>query len=511
MLKIRLLAGTAVLAVLAFLLPTATQASESSSILAKHFAYVGWSGAQPAFHTLVNAIKITNKNGRLRFAGQIRRLGLAYREDLRSVHTGQESSTGFTGNVAWKSDSNGFTTPILGNSARLSIDRDIIFEEAYSGLPASRRPSQKIAGVRYPVVRITPKFLPPFDLVFDPATGALIRATIAPDTRHTEVLQIDGYSDVLPGKRVISAFHVRGSNYRYVYSEFQPNAPLPVEQVEPPAQTATWDYANPKPFPIQLTQYRILVKATVDGVPGTFILDSGAAGIFFSRSFAAKAKLASIGHGEAVGVAGSSRIDLVKVQTLQIGGNTLSNVDASAVGEKGLGADGLIGFPLLADTITTVNFANQTMQIQDPSTVHTGKLSGIHAIVALNEGTPKVPMKIDGRIHVSGYLDTGDPYLVLIPKSLVFKGHLTMLVDNTLAGYFRSHVAVAGVDGRYQIGDCGRIDSIALGKIVYQDPKTCETTSFIGYHALVGLDFLRQFKRIIFDYPKSRMIFVPKV
>uniref|UniRef100_E6PC22 Retroviral aspartyl protease n=1 Tax=mine drainage metagenome TaxID=410659 RepID=E6PC22_9ZZZZ len=189
----------------------------------------------------------------------------------------------------------------------------------------------------------------------------------------------------------------------------------------------------------------------------------------------------------------------------------MSNVNASSMNGNGLGADGLIGFPLFADAVTTIDFTNGTLQLQDPNQTHPSKLAGIHAIIDLSSGIPQVPMKIDGRIPVDTFLDTGDPYLVLIPKSLVFQEHLTMLVDNTLGGYFSSHVAVGGVGGRYQIGHCGRLDSIAFGQIVYQNPKTCETTSFIGYRALVGLDFLRHFKRIIFDYPQSRMIFVPKV
>jgi len=487
------------------------RADDAATILAKHFAFVGWSGAAPAFHSLVTEIKVSDKSGKLQAAGQIRHLGLAYREDTRSVRTGRESSTGFTGNVAWQSDSNGFTTPILGDAARLAIDRDIIFSEAYSSLPAAVRPSLRIAGERDPVVRVTPQHLPPFDLAFDPSNGALVQATIAPDTNITEVLRVDAYSEVLPGKRVISAFHFQSSDYRYALSEFQPNVALPVDEVEPPSQTATWTYGNPKPFPIKITQYRVLVKASVNGVPGTFIIDSGADGIVFSRNFAKKADLKSVGHAKATGVAGSSQENLVRVRSIEIGGNTLSNINASSTEESGLGADGLIGFPLFADAITTIDFSNGTLQIQDPATMHPSKAAGIHAILDLYSEIPQVPMKIDGRIPVDTFLDTGDPYLVLIPKSLVFQQHLTMLVDNTLSGYFSAHVPVGGVGGRYQIGDCGRVDSIAFGPIVYQNPKTCETTSFIGYRALVGLDFLRQFKRIIFDYPQSRMIFVPKL
>ena len=509
--KIRLLSAFLLLAAAALLLPAPARADDAPAILAKHFAYVGWSGAKPAFRSLVSTFHILKKSGKLYATGHIRHLGLAYREDSRSVRTGLTSSTGFTGSIAWQSDSNGFTTPMLGDSARIAIDRDIIFSEAYSSLPASTRPALHIASIRYPVVRISPPHLPPFDLAFDPKTGALIQVTIAPDTNNAEVLRIDAYSVILPGKRIISAYHYRSSDYRIVFSNFQPNISLPVTEVEPPPQTATWTYANSKPFPIKVTQYRLLVKAAVNGVVGTFIIDSGADGVYFSRRFAAKAHLTTVGQASVMGVAGDSKVGLVRVNSIAIGGNTLSDVNGRTIDASGLGTDGLIGFPLFADTIATVNFQNETLQIRDPSTVDISKTNGIHAIVDLYSNIPQVPMKIDGSIAVNAFLDTGDPYLVLIPQSLVFRQHLAMLVDNTLSGYFKSHVAVAGAGGQYQIGHCGRVDSISFGPIVYQNPKTCETTSFIGYRALVGLDFLRHFKRIIFDYPQSRMVFVPKV
>ena len=509
--KLRLLSACALLGAVALLLPTPARADDAAAILAKHFAYVGWQIEGTPFRSLITSIKIDNKKGKVRYAGEIRRLGLAFRQDLRSAKYGVESSAGFTGNIAWQSDSNGFTTPMIGASGRLLIDRDIIFNEAYATLPASMRPSTTIGGVRYPVVRISPKHLPPFDLAFDPKTGALVQAVIDPDSHDTETLRIDAYSDGLPGKRLITRYHYAGSDSRYEIAELRPNVPVAPVQVEPPAQTATWAFTNPKPFPVKITQYRILVDASINGVSGQFILDSGAAGIFLTRSFAKKAKLETIGHGEATGVSGSTRITVMRAKMLDIGGNVLGDVIVSSGRGAGLGADGLIGFPVLAGTVTTVDFANSTLQIQDPTTVTPHTIHGVHAIIDLADETPQVPMKIDGRIDVNAFLDTGDPYQVLIPRSMVLDDNLTMLVDNTLTGYFASHLVVGGVGGGYQVGDCGHVDSIALGRIIYQNPTTCETTSFIGYRALVGLDFLRHFKRIIFDYPQSRMIFVPKV
>jgi predicted aspartyl protease len=173
------------------------------------------------------------------------------------------------------------------------------------------------------------------------------------------------------------------------------------------------------------------------------------------------------------------------------------------------GSDGLIGFDLLAGTFTTLDFGNSTLQIQDPSTVNANTIAGVHVAADLSSGQPVVPTQVNGKIPLNALLDTGAPTHMLIPYDLVTKYGLRMLIDNTLEGYFQSHQVVAGVGG-YELGECGTLDSVKLGPIVYENPSTCKSGSFDGNNGLVGLDFLKGFEKIYFDYPHTQLIFVPK-
>ena len=70
-------------------------------------------------------------------------------------------------------------------------------------------------------------------------------------------------------------------------------------KLHPPLQTAQWSFLNAAPFPIKFTRRRILVEAKVNGVQGLFILDSGAQNIVLSGTFARRAGLRAVGHGDA--------------------------------------------------------------------------------------------------------------------------------------------------------------------------------------------------------------------
>ena len=72
---------------------------------------------------------------------------------------------------------------------------------------------------------------------------------------------------------------------------------------------------------------RVLVDATVNGVNGHFIIDSGASAIFLNERFAERAKVAKVADaGVAIGLYGAQRATVRRIATLEIGGNTLSNV-----------------------------------------------------------------------------------------------------------------------------------------------------------------------------------------
>lgn len=493
----------------AFLLFAAVpaRADEAAGLLAKHKAFVGWQLGDGTIKTLRFEQTTANSTGDVTETAQIVRAGVAYRA-TRVGKKGLVREDGFTGRIFWESNENGFTRPAIGNPQKYAIARDVLHMEATSELTGTSQTSKTIDGISYPVVRVdTPGDR--IDLYVDPQTGAYKRAVIDPGGDYETVIDILAYSEIAPGKKMISKYQVRDTNSIYERSKFVVNGPVADDDLHPPKQTAVWNFANAQPFPIKVTDKRIMVDARVNGVPGRFILDTGADGIVLTDAFAGRAHVKEITNSAARGIGGGTKTLIRKADTIEVGGNTLSNVIVSSLNEQmdADAPDGLLGFDLLAAAVVDLNTDSQQMSISDPASTTIDKASGVPALVDLANGTPTLPMKLNGRIDVNATLDSGDFYYVLFSPDLIKKQGLIMLVDPSEIGYFQSHVAIAGVGG-YELDGCGHLESLTLGPIVYQGPPACSSGSFGGRDTLLGFDFVRNFN-YIFDYPESTIVFIP--
>ncbi len=480
---------------------------QAAALLAKHKSFVGWQFGDGGIRTLRLSEKmLKDSDGSLYSSDKELRVGLIDRTDS----TGKHGTTyaGFTGRVFWNSDQNGFTRASFGDPAKYRASVNALFDEGTQELAGSMRPGASISGVSLDVVRVDVPNAFPIDLYVDPQTGEYKRAVIDPGGDNEETINILAYAIAAPGKKIISKWKIADSKYTHEYTKIVANAPISNDELHPPAQTASWTFANSAPFPIKVTDHRIIVEAKVNGVPGRFILDSGASSIFLSKSFADKAQLTALDTSTATGIAGSLKIKVERAKTVEIGGNTLQNVkvDSGGSGIDRDAPDGLMGFDFLAGAIVTVNFNDQQMTITDPSKTQVDTSSGLPIVADLTNGTPVVEMKLNGNVKVNAMLDSGNPVNVLYATDLVQRHGVRMMVDDTRLD---STLLIGGVSGGYEIGLCGHLETLTLGPVVYQNPPACQSPSFSGRDILVGLEFLKGFNSIVFDYPESKLIMIP--
>src|ERR1700684_4080679 len=159
--------------------PAAGQ-DEAAALLAKHKAYVGWEFGDGTFKTL----RIEGTASRLGKDGKPKpiwtfvdaRRGIIHRESWKSLETGGESVSGFTGSTFWYSDENGFTVPIVSETLKTDLAEAVLFNEATTVYPATviRRDAVNAK----PVVVLQEK-MPTgtlMELSIDPQTGAYARA-----------------------------------------------------------------------------------------------------------------------------------------------------------------------------------------------------------------------------------------------------------------------------------------------------------------------------------------------
>ncbi|MBV9233662.1 MAG: aspartyl protease family protein, partial [Candidatus Eremiobacteraeota bacterium] len=329
------------------------------------------------------------------------------------------------------------------------------------------------------------------DLAIDPSTGAYVQATIDPDGAYETTYHILSYQDVIPGKKMMASYRIDDGKSVHTLAKIEPNVAVTAEELHPPAATASWTFGNGAPFGFTMTHYRMLVDATVDGVKGRFILDTGADTVYLDDRFAGRAGLETLkGSTTSYSFYGEDENHIRRVKSLTIGDATLHNLlvlshDFQKFDYRGLdakGYDGLIGFDLFAGAIVRLNVYDSTIAILDPATDISSE-KGLPVYVDISDGRPTIPMTLNKTIPVNAMLDTGNPGVLFFGPDLVHKRHF---------GTF---------DG------CTNINTLSIGPIVYTGEQACEYGMGSDY-MLVGFDFLKHFD-FVFDYPHGRMYLRP--
>lgn len=492
--------------------PGAVRADDAQSLLAKHKAFVGWQYGDGSVQSLRLESAYTDASGKVTQHVAESYLGLASRSDYESsadYHNG--ASSGFTGRIFWTTSENGFTAPITGDTAKYLLTQNVIFSEGSTELPAALQGSATINGKSVSILRITMNGALPFDVYEDPETGAYLRAVVDPGGAYELTINISSYADLGPGKKMIGSWSYGDSKGKYTYTKLQLNPSVAPNDLHPPAPSATWTFANSQPFPIKVTPTRIYVDAKINGVPGRFILDTGASNIALTDDFANRANVKTIDHSKEFGIGGVTK-DLVReADTLELGGNTLSHVLLSSLNitfndagnfEK---PDGLIGFDVFGGAIVDLTLSNQTMRITDPSAGPAAAPQGGVAVpVDLSDLVPRVAANVDGKLPITAMLDTGGSNLVLISSEAEHHG-VALLANRQ--GFLGANAGIGGIGGG-ELTVCGPMARITVGPFNYTGTEACESRGLGLHDGLIGFDFLRHFD-YIFDYPHGALYMIP--
>ncbi len=484
----------------------ATADSTAAALLAKHRAFVGWQFGDGTFRTLRLVRERVAAHGAVTQRATEYRIGIVYRNHYAFPRRADATEdNGFTGSVFWSTNQNGFTTPLYGELAKFRLSYALLFDEGTTALDGVMGGTVSVDGRRLQSVRLDVPHADPIEVDVDPDSGAYVRAVIDPGGDSETTLEILSYANVLPGKKMIGSFRIDDDGETYSYTKIEPNVTVTDDDLHPPPASATWTFANPRPFPITMTPQRVLVYAKVNGVQGRFILDTGANAIFLSRSFADRANVAKLNvRGATVGLYGAEPSDTRRAGTIEIGGNVLSNViveatDFTSRDYRGLDRqnyDGLLGYDVFAGALVTVDFQDQTMSIADPAT-QSAEPAGLDIHTDTSRWIPAIPMTLDRTIPVMAMLDTGNPGAIVFGPDILYKYHLRMARN-------------VGVRAGMGSVECGNIDTLQIGPVTYFGETACKLDNALvnGRRILIGLDFLRHFT-VVFDYPRGRLFLQP--
>jgi predicted aspartyl protease len=490
-------------------LPQYASADDAAALLQKHRDYMGWQFGDGTVKSLVLERQLTDKDGKVTQTAREDRIALVYRRDYSGGKT--FGSTGFTGKVFWSTGRNGFTTPYVGRTSSQLLSVDALFMEGTPELPAEIRPSQTIDGKSVAVVRVTMQGAQPIDLYVDPDTGAYKRAVIDPGESDETTINIHSYTTIAPGKHLIGSWSYDDATSTYAYTKVTLNPVVQDDDLTPPAPTATWSFKNDQPFPIRVTDDRIYLDAIVNGTRGRFILDTGDDGITLTDDFANHAQVKTIESGKAWGIGGIAKMLVRRADTIELGGNSLSNVIVDTVNQtfseenNNEKVDGFIGYDVFAATQVTLSLSNHTMQIVPGGNAVTPPAGSFPVTVDLSDDVPIVPVKLEDRFGINAMLDTGDPAAVVYSHDA--RNHGILMTSTHGMGFLNANAAVGGIGGDEYMY-CGTLQRITMGPIVYSGMDACESHNVSLHGGIVGFDFLKHFD-YIFDYPHSEIVLIP--
>jgi hypothetical protein len=472
---------------------TPAQDAKAAALLAKHRAYVGWQFGDGSFTSMRISGHLADADGKTEQTFVLLSGGLVYHNTYTLPKLGDLTThTGFTGNLFWHSDVNGFTTPVYGDYAKYLASFTLLLQEGTTELPATFVENTTVDDKMVAVVRVTLKNGDAIDCDVDPDTGAYVAATIDPDGAYERTIHILSYRELVPGKRMMSSYRIGRSKTIATFEKFEPNVPVSNEDLHPPAATASWTFGSGTPFPIALTRSRMLIDASVNGVKGRFILDTGSSAIVLDDQFADRANVPVLHGGDnASTLYGSVKTRARRAASMAFGDSTLHNVavyteDFRNSDYRGLdrqGYDGLVGFDLFAAAIVKLDVYAAKMTLLDPST-DLSSIHGLPLLVDLSDQIPEIPMTLNKTVSVNAALDTGSPGIVFVDLEFAKRHHLSFWTRG-----------------------CGNIESLSIGPIVYTDQAVCAWGLPAG-DMLVGFDFLKHFD-YVFDYPHGRMFMTP--
>lgn len=266
---------------------------------------------------------------------------------------------------------------------------------------------------------------------------------------------------------------VLDADYRFLQADI---ASIQLAAHAPPDTAPEQDQAWPDRtvVPFELASRLIVVQATVNGVSGNFLFDSGAPSIILNRASFTQEQVETrpLDHVMPAGAGGAMQdVTAAADLTVELGGLVMTSqrglmADLSHLAESvGIPLVGLIGQDVMAPFQLSFDYANVELTLlrlgpDNQPVAPTG--AGAPTLVVdleMHGHIPVVPVIIGGQVLRMG-LDSG------AAGAMIFTRLQESLTDHYT---FLRRDEMKGADTAVQMGDVVRFDRVQLGSITYDD------------------------------------------
>ncbi|MEP5936688.1 MAG: retroviral-like aspartic protease family protein [Erythrobacter sp.] len=254
---------------------------------------------------------------------------------------------------------------------------------------------------------------------------------------------------------------------------------------------------------------RLTVPVTIDGSgPYDFMIDTGSQATVVTHEINEALGLESLGMATLVGMASRRSVQLVELDSLEVGERTFHNLAAPVLERNHIGADGIIGLDSLQDLRVMIDFRNDTIAVADVESDFDRK--GFEIVVRARHKLGQLLITdatIEG-VRTTVIIDTG------AQASL---GNLAL--RDRLRAKRAQDVVTTDVNGVSLMGKMSYARTFTIQNITVRDlPITYADAPAFAALGLgdepvlsLGMQHLKMFDRVAIDFSKQRILFdVPR-
>lgn len=268
---------------------------------------------------------------------------------------------------------------------------------------------------------------------------------------------------------------------------------------------------------------RLTVPVFLNGKgPFDFVVDTGSNRCVVCAEVADYCRLPEAGAAPVHGILGAEPATLVKVDRTRVGGVISSGLKMPKVLRSRVGADGILGLDMLRGRRIVLGFQNRTFSIEgsnEGAYLETGRNSRID--------DPHRPISVPARFQagqlviidaeavgqgVTAFLDSGSQ--VTVANQAMRRAVMAARPD---LGQRLIHSALISATGQRAEADFGQLPGLRLGGMRIQSPLVAYADLHIfdlwelqsRPTLLIGVDTLRRFERVAFDFSRKVITFWP--
>jgi len=282
-------------------------------------------------------------------------------------------------------------------------------------------------------------------------------------------------------------------------------APLPLATLD-----ETLDVAG-RPMDASEIRTRLTLAVEVNGVgPFRFVVDSGADRSVVELRLSARLRLRPAGCLRLHGMAATTLVPAVHLDSLRWGSGEIENVSTPALPDDAIGADGLLGIDALAGRRLKLDFEAREITVEDPRRHETpaGEPGDVVVTARRQRGQLILAAATSSGVKMLPVIDTGAEVTVgnsaLRARVLARKRPLE-----------RHPVDLISVTGERLIADLVTIPELSIGGLRIRDLPVAfvDAPPFALFGltdtpaVLLGTDVLQAFRRVSLDFRRRKVRF----